>query len=194
MELKDIVSVSGMGGLHQVVAHRSNGLILETLDASKKRFPTNTNTKVSILSDIAIYTVNGEKPFKEVIKDLYEKEKGGLVVPNKKAENSDFVDFMVKLLPDYDTDRVYVSDIKKLTNWYTILRDFGDMESLIADNDADETNKEATEETTETEAKPVKKVKSEKAKTTAKSPTVKANTKSAGGAKKMSAPRKTGGG
>ena len=193
MELKDIVSVAGMGGLHQVVGQRSNGLILESLDASKKRFPTSTNTKVSILDDIALYTINGEIPFREVVKSLFEKEKEGLTVPDKKADNAEYVVFMEKLLPDYDKDRVYVSDIKKLATWYLILRDNTDLSTLLVESaKEDETS---TEETTiEGETKPAKKVKSEKAKTTVKSTTVKANTKTAGGAKKVSAPRKTGGG
>lgn len=200
MELSEIVSISGMGGLHKIVGQRSNGMILETLDATKKRFPTSLNTKVSVLEDIAIYTTTTEVPLRKVLKAIFQKEKDGLTIPDKKAENAELTNFLAAVLPDFDRERVYPSDIRKLASWYLILKENIDLENLqeelTADTEASAEGK-VEEEEGEKEAKP-KKAKSAKAdvnKTAvAKNIGPKASSRTAGGAaRKTGTPRKTGG-
>jgi len=130
MELKDIVAISGIGGLHQIVGRNKNGLIVETIDEKKKRFSTTLNQKISVLTDIAIFTETEEVRLAQVIKNIKAAEEGGLTIPESKAGNDELKAFMEKVLPEYDKERVYVSDIRKLANWYRTLRDVIDYNSL----------------------------------------------------------------
>jgi hypothetical protein len=136
MELKDIVAISGIGGLHQIVGRNKNGLIVETIDEKKKRFSTTLSQKISVLTDIAIFTESEEVRLAQVIKNIKAAEDAGTVIPDNKASNDDLKAFMEKVLPEYDKERVYVSDIRKLANWYRILRDVIDYASLdeVEDN------------------------------------------------------------
>lgn len=175
MELKDIVAISGMPGLYHVIGQRKNGLIVEALDGSGKKIPTSANTKVSILSDIAMFTMEGEERLAKVFLTIHEKTAEGLTVPDKKASDDTFPQFLGKVLPNYDNERIYLSDMKKLANWYNILKDKLDFEAL---------KKSSTEEIegeedgkSETKAKAESKVKAEKAVKTA---TPKGDTKSKG--------------
>lgn len=186
MELKDVVSVAGVGGLHKIVGQRPSGLILETLDEQKRRFPTSLTQKVSILEDIAMFTTTDEVRLGDVLLNIHEKEKEGLTVPEKKADNDTLKSFMEEALPDYDKERVYVSDIKKLIGWYGILKDHLDFEALK--NSGEEENDEEGKEDKATEAKPKKEAKPK----VAKKPAAKVNTKNTG-AKQNAMPRKTGG-
>jgi hypothetical protein len=133
MELKDVVSIGGKPGLYQIVGRRKNGLIVETLDKAKRRMPTNITQKVSVLEDISIYTIDGEARLREVFRTIFEKEKGGTSVPDKAAGKDDLSSFMSEILPDYDEERVYQSDIKKLCQWYYILKEETNLEELVAE-------------------------------------------------------------
>lgn len=126
MELKDVVSIAGKPGLNLIVGKRPNGLIVETIDAQKKRFPTSLSQKVSILEDISIYTAEGDKRLMEVLILLHEQASKGLALINKKDSGDEIRSFFKKVLPDFDEARVYNSDIIKLVNWYTILKDHMD--------------------------------------------------------------------
>jgi hypothetical protein len=186
MELKDVVSVAGVGGLHKIVGQRPSGLILETLDEQKRRFPTSLTQKVSILEDIAIFTTTDEIRLSNVLLLIKEKEDGGLTVPERKADENTLRGFMADVLPDYDKERVYASDIKKLVGWYNILKDKLDFEALK--NSDEEGDEESIDEKPKAEAKPKKETKPK----VAKKPTAKVNTKNTG-AKQTAMPRKTGG-
>jgi hypothetical protein len=122
MELSDIVSVSGKGGLFKIINPTRGGVILETLDAEKKKIVVSAQTKMSVLSDIAIYTTKGEgsTPLSEVLFKVHTEFKGDIGL-DKNADGSELQSFMKQVLPDYDADRVYTSDIKKLVVWYAIL-------------------------------------------------------------------------
>jgi hypothetical protein len=162
MKLKDVVMISGMPGLYKVLGHRKNGLIVESLVEENKKFSTSPTQKVSILSEIAIFTEEGEARLNQVLHNIKEKEKDNLILPDKKSDNKQLAEFMAAVLPDYDKEKVYMSDVKKLTTWYTILKDKLDFETLLKEEDEEDTSvdgtekKEITPKADKTPAKPVK--------------------------------------
>lgn len=123
--LKTILSISGKPGLYQLVSHGKNMLIIESL-VDKKRIPAYAKDKVISLGDIAIYTENAEVPLHEVLTTLKEKQNGEKVDTKKISSYPDELrKFFAEILPDFDRDRVYPSDIKKLISWYNILIEAG---------------------------------------------------------------------
>jgi hypothetical protein len=177
MELKDVVAISGMPGLYHVIGQRKNGLIVEALDGTGRKIPTSPTTKVSILSDIAMFTMEGEQRLAEVLLTIHDKTKEGLTVPDKKASDDAFPQFLGKVLPNYDNERIYLSDMKKLAAWFTILSDKLDFEALrktIAEENAESEGDKA--EVKETKVKETK----AKAEKTVKAATPKGDTKSKG--------------
>lgn len=175
MELKDIVAISGMPGLYHVIGQRKNGLIVEALDGTGKKIPTSANTKVSILSDIAMFTMEGEERLAQVFVNIHDKVKEGLTVPDRKSSDDAFPQFLGKVLPNYDNERIYLSDMKKLASWYNILQDKIDFEA-IRQSLTEENESNAEEGKVEAKAKETK-VKAEK---TVKATTPKGDTKSKG--------------
>lgn len=129
--LSDIVSVSGKPGLHKLVGKRSNGLIVESLDESKKRFPTSLTQKVSFLSDISMYTYDGDEKLDVILKKLDTAVQGGLALVSKKSSGEEVQAFFRKVVENFDEEQVYNSDILKLVNWYSVLKDVLDFENLI---------------------------------------------------------------
>ncbi|MES2616552.1 MAG: DUF5606 domain-containing protein [Bacteroidota bacterium] len=144
MEFKDIVAIAGMPGLYKIVGHRQNGLIVEAMDGSGKKTPTSANTKVSILADIAMFTMEGEERLAQILLNIFDQEKAGLAVPDKKANDDAYPQFLGKVLPNYDNERIYLSDMKKLANWYNILKAQYDFEALR--KELDEIKKAEAEE------------------------------------------------
>jgi len=145
MELKDIVAISGKPGLQQIISRRSSGFIVETLDGTKKKFPTSFTQKVSILEDISIYTYEDDEPLGLVFKSLDEKVKGGLELITKKNSGEEIRAFFREVLPEFDEDQVYVSDIIKVCSWYKILDgqvDFANYEVSSGDENKDESENE----------------------------------------------------
>ncbi len=181
MELNDVVSVAGIGGLHRIVGRRATGLILETLDAQAKRFPSNLSQKISILEDISIYTIDGEVRLREVLLSIHEKDLAGASIPSKKDSENVIRAFVEEVLPNYDKERVYISDLKKLVQWYGILKDRLDWEALAKEDESEESDKPKAE---------VKEKKTEPKKT---APKKTAAPKSANVKMKTNTPRKTGG-
>ena len=119
MELKDVISVPGMSGLFKVVAQSKNGIIIESL-VDEKRSSVSTTQRISSLVDIAVYTKHEDLPLKEVLKKIQETDGGKLAV-DPKADPKMLKDYFKKIVPDFDEDRVYVSDIKKILTWYELL-------------------------------------------------------------------------
>lgn len=120
--LKTIVSISGKPGLYKLVSQGKNMMIVESLTADKKRFPAYAHDKMISLGDIAMYTDADEIPLKDVLTSIKEKENGvAATIDIKKASQDELRTYMTEILPDYDRDRVYLSDIKKLISWYNIL-------------------------------------------------------------------------
>tara|TARA_B100000989_G_C19352994_1_gene389928 strand:- start:63 stop:575 length:513 start_codon:yes stop_codon:yes gene_type:complete len=122
MELKDIASVSGKGGLFKILSPTRTGAVLESLDNQKKKMIVGAHSKVSVLSEISIYTTDadGSKPLEEVLKKIH-KEFNGDTDLNSGSAPDELKSFLKFILPEYDEARVYVSDIKKLVTWYAIL-------------------------------------------------------------------------
>ncbi|BEG99133.1 DUF5606 family protein [Bacteroides sedimenti] len=120
--LKTILSISGKPGLYKLISQGKNMLIVESLAEDKKRFPAYGNEKVISLADIAMYTNDAEVPLKEVLASVLKKENGGLAsIDAKKSTADQLRAYFAEILPDFDRDRVYVTDIKKLISWYNIL-------------------------------------------------------------------------
>jgi hypothetical protein len=117
--LKGILSISGHSGLFRLVAEPKNSIIVESLD-TKKRMPVHSTSKVSSLEDIAVYTEAGDTPLKEVFKSISEKENGGMAI-DPKSPDKKLKEYFESIVPDFDRDRVYVSDIRKILMWYNIL-------------------------------------------------------------------------
>lgn len=113
--LKTILSISGKPGLYKLVSQGKNMLIVESL-ADKKRFPAYGNEKIISLGDIAMYTDTEDVPLKEVFLSMKKKENGAAV-----ATADDLRAYLAEVLPTFDRDRVYPSDIKKLIVWYNLL-------------------------------------------------------------------------
>ena len=125
MNFKDIAAVSGKGGLFKVVKPTKTGVILESLDDNHSKLVTSLNQKVSILAEISVYCTGEEETIalNEVfikIKEEFSDDPG----VDKNSDADELKSFFAHILPDYDRDRVYVSDIKKIVNWYLIIHKF----------------------------------------------------------------------
>jgi hypothetical protein len=119
--LKGILAISGQPGLFKLIAESKNNIIVESLETGK-RMPAYSTTKISALEDIAIYTDVDDVPLKKVFKAIHEKEDGGKAISHK-SSGSELKNYFGEVLPGYDRERVYVSDIKKVILWYNILHD-----------------------------------------------------------------------
>ena len=124
--LETILAISGKPGLYRLVNRGNRSLIVETLDAQKKRMPAFAADKIISLADIAMYTDEEEVPLRQVLKNIYDMEGGKTTsLDYRKASKEELADFMAKALPNYDRDHVYPSDMKKLVQWYNILIENG---------------------------------------------------------------------
>lgn len=117
--LKEILSISGKPGLYKLVNNTSNAIIVESL-LDGKRFPTYSNSKIISLEDISIYTENEDMPLKEVLKRIFDKENGADILSHKEATEK-IQAYFEEVVPEYDKDRVYVSDMRKIIQWYNLL-------------------------------------------------------------------------
>jgi hypothetical protein len=122
MTLKDIASVSGKGTLFRIVAPTKSGVILESLDDAKTKLVATTNHRMSLLSEISIYTTtkDGTVALEDVLKKI-NKEFGNDTGVDGNSDPGELKAFIKSVLPEYDEERVYVSDIKKLVKWYSVL-------------------------------------------------------------------------
>jgi hypothetical protein len=123
MDLSKIMSVSGKSGLFLSIGQTKNGLIVESL-TDKKRFPVYVSDKVSTLEDISVFTTDKDLPLKDVLKKIFDKEKGGPCIDSKLDDNK-LKAYFTEILPDYDKERVYVSDMRKMFAWYNLLQSLG---------------------------------------------------------------------
>lgn len=120
--LKEILTISGKPGLYKLLSTGKNMLIVETLDETHKRLPVHGTDKVVSLNDIAIYTDEEEVPLWKVLENVKARYEGeNCEMDLKKVSNDELAAFMAEVLPDYDRDRVYMSHIRKLIQWYNIL-------------------------------------------------------------------------
>jgi hypothetical protein len=137
--LKGILAISGQPGLFKLVAEAKNRIIVESL-VTGKRMPASQTSKISSLEDIAVYTKESDMPLKEVLKKISDHESGGLAISAKSTDN-ELKKYFEGIVPDYDKDRVYISDIKKIILWYNILH-----EHQLLDFSEEDENNESTEE------------------------------------------------
>lgn len=124
--LQNVLAIAGKPGLYRLVSRGNKNLIVESLDGTKKRTPIFGADKVISLADIAMYTDNGEVPLAEVLQKVADKEEAKEASLNpKKASSEELQNYFAEILPDYDRERVYVTDIKKLLTWYNLLVNAG---------------------------------------------------------------------
>ncbi|MEO9483746.1 MAG: DUF5606 domain-containing protein [Ekhidna sp.] len=119
MEFSDIASVSGKGNLFKIIQPTRTGVVLESMDEHKKKMIATMHNKVSILSEISIYTTDSEGalPLEDVMRNIHAEFDGDTDL-DKNSSPEELKSFLKFILPDYDESRVYVSDIKKLVSWY----------------------------------------------------------------------------
>lgn len=145
MSLDKILSISGKPGLYQIVTQTRSGFVAESL-LDKKRITVNAHSNVSVLSEIAMYTLTEEVPLREVFKKVREKENGQQTTVSHKDSKDALEEFFFAVLPDYDEDRVYPSDIKKVIQWYNILQ-ANDLLSALDEEEKDKSTAPKVEET-----------------------------------------------
>ncbi len=119
IQLKDILSISGKGGLYKFIAQARNGIVVESLE-DKKRHVAPATARVSSLEDIAIFAMDVAVPLGDIFFKIHEGAEGKETISHKASAN-ELKDFFRELVPEYDEDRVYVSDIKKVFHWYNQL-------------------------------------------------------------------------
>lgn len=123
MNVDKILAISGKPGLFELKLQTRTGFVAESLVDGKK-VTVGLRSNVSLLSEISMYTDSGEKPLVEVLRAIAVKENEG-VAPSAKEDNATLLAYFGEIVPDFDRDRVYVSDIKKVLNWYNILQGKG---------------------------------------------------------------------
>ena len=163
MNLEKILSISGKPGLYALKVQTRTGFVAESLVDGKKS-TVGLKVNVSLLSEISIYTINEEKPLAEVMRNIAIKENEGPAISHKE-DSAKLVAYFTEILPEYDSERVYPSDIKKVLNWYNLLQSKGmvSKEEPKIDN-AEEIIANVVEEvvTEKTKKSPAKKTKAKK--------------------------------
>lgn len=120
MKLDKIIAIGGKPGLFKLLTQTKSGFVAESL-TDGKRLTVNLRNQVSVLSEISVFTLEEEKPLPEVFELLLQKENGSTTSISHKADKLALEEYFFEILPNYDEDRVYVSDIKKIIRWYNIL-------------------------------------------------------------------------
>lgn len=133
MSLEKVLSISGKPGLYKLIAQTRGGFVAESL-IDKKRISVGLQNNVSVLSEIAIYSLTEEVPLAEVLKKIKDKEGGEQTSIKAKDSKDTLEEYFFDILPDYDEDRVYASDIKKVIQWYNLLQKH-DMLGLLEDTE-----------------------------------------------------------
>lgn len=153
--LKKILSIAGKPGLYKLVSTSKTITLVESL-IDKKRLPIYPQEKIVSLGEIAIYTTEDEIRLKDVFAKIKENENGGNIADEHKSNNSKLFSYFETVLPTYDKDKVYASDIKKIINWYNLLIDNDidfekeePIEGSKADKEADNKEADSKEESTE---------------------------------------------
>jgi hypothetical protein len=149
MNLEKVLAISGQPGLYALKLQTRTGFVAESLLDGKK-ITVGLRSNVSLLSEISIYTHSAEKPLAEVMRAIAKKEDNGPAISHKE-DTAKLVAYFGEVLPDYDEDRVYASDIKKVLNWYNMLQAKG----LVSKDEPTEAKADAkTEAKEETAAEP----------------------------------------
>ncbi|RPA69964.1 hypothetical protein EF405_01340 [Cyclobacteriaceae bacterium YHN15] len=141
MKFNEIATVAGKPGLYKVLKPTRGGVILESLDEKKGKLVVGTNHRVSILGEISMYTMTeeGASPLEDIMKKI-DKEFNGDLGLEADADADELRAFLKHVLPDYDEDKVYASDIKKLVVWYGIIKK--NIPEVLEDKGEEESNEE----------------------------------------------------
>lgn len=142
MDLSKLLAISGKPGLFKSLAQTKTGVVVESL-IDGKRFPAFAHERISSLAEISVFTNEDDVPLEKVFKKIYEKYEAKQAIDHK-SDGKELKAFMLEILPDYDQERVYTSDIKKIVMWYNLL-----VEKDMLDFTEDESEEESKEETTE---------------------------------------------
>lgn len=138
--LETILAIAGKPGLYRLVNRGNRSLIVETIDKAKKRMPAFGTDRIISLADIAMYTDREEVPLRQVLKNMLEKEGGKKAsIDVKKASKEELAAYVGEVLPNFDRDRVFPSDMKKLVQWYDILVENGltDFDEALKETEGD---------------------------------------------------------
>lgn len=153
MNLTGIIAISGKPGLYKVIAQGKNSIIVESL-IDGKRVPAYSTDRISALDDISIYTYDEDAPLRDLLTAIFKKE-AGKECPSHKDDLKDLTTYLLGLLPNYDQERVYPSDIKKIFQWYNLLHKSGNLkleeaaEEATTEKKAPKAKKEVAGETTD---------------------------------------------
>lgn len=140
MDLSKILSISGKPGLYKMIGQTKNGAIVESL-ADKKRFPAFATDSISSLEEISIFTTDEDLALKDVLKAMHDKLNGEKA-PDHKSDPKKLKEFFENVIPNYDQERVYNSDIKKIVNWYNLLHEYNMLDFTEEEDKENETLKE----------------------------------------------------
>lgn len=154
--LTKILSVTGKPGLYKLISTNKNMNVIESL-TDGKRIPVYLHEKLIALSDVSIYTNEGDTPLRDVLKAIKEKESGNKVSLGAKSSGKDYFNYLEEVLPNYNKESVYTSDVKKIISWYNILMENNiDLEKVVekevtegADGEALNAEGETSEKTSE---------------------------------------------
>ena len=124
MSLDKILSIGGRPGLYRLLTQTRTGIVAQSL-LDNRKVTVGMSSNVSVLSEIAIYTLEEELPLRAVFEKIQLKENGGKTSVKHKDDKLSLEEYFFEVLPNYDEDKVYVSDIKKVIQWYNILHDHG---------------------------------------------------------------------
>lgn len=161
IDLRQVSAIAGMSGLYRIVKPTRNGVIVESLSDKPTRMVAQARHRMSLLDEISIYTTDEEAtvPLADVMDRIHQKYNGELPFGEKPSDD-ELKSFMADVLPDYDEDRVYVSDMRKLATWYSIVNKhvgFAAAEEATEEAAPEENEADSKEEKTESKAKKAKK-------------------------------------
>lgn len=145
MDLSKILSISGKPGLFTLISQAKSGALIESL-LDGKRQTAFANAKISSLQDISIFTIDEDIPLVKVFQEIYKKEDGKDCI-DPKSDSKKLIAYMTEIVPNFDRERVYVSDMKKLFTWYNLLNSKG----LIDLKDENEAETESQSEQKDSE-------------------------------------------
>jgi len=141
MSLDKVISISGKPGLYKLITQTRGGFVAESL-MDNKRISVSIQNNVSVLSEIAIYTLTEEVPLRQVLENIRKKEDGKQASVKPKDSKDKLEEYFFDVLPDYDEDRVYASDIKKVVQWYNLLQSNNMLDALTDTEDGKSSDEE----------------------------------------------------
>jgi hypothetical protein len=144
MDLSKIMSISGKPGLYKSIANTKNGIIVESI-TDGKRFTAFAHERISSLEEISVFTTGEDLSLKDVLKRIFDKLQGQKAI-DAKGDTKALLSFFEEIVPEYDKERVYASDIKKVINWYNLLQEKSMLDFTEEEKKEETVKEESTEE------------------------------------------------